>query len=49
MDQLFPLLDTVESDNEDKMDKFMNNSEMEIIDSADIKLTGTKNRCPCCW
>ena len=50
MDQLlWMLLDTVESDNEDKMDKLMNDSEMDFIDSADIKVTGTKNTCPCCW
>ena len=38
-DQTFALLDTVQSNNEDKIDELMNDFDTEFIASEEIKLT----------
>ena len=53
-DQVFTLLDTVQSDNEDEIDQLMNNFDTEFIAPAEIELTDnqcidTRSKCPCCW
>ena len=40
MDQVFTLLDAVESNNEDEIDELMNNFDTEFIAPEEIKLTG---------
>ena len=55
-DQIFALLDTVQSDNEDEIDELMNDFDTEFIALEDIKLTvnsdnasvDTRKKCPCC-
>ena len=38
MDQIFALLDAVQSDNKDEINELMNDFDMEFIDSEVIKL-----------
>ena len=38
MDQIFALLDAVQSDNKDEINELMNEFDMELIDSEVIKL-----------
>ena len=40
MDQIFMLLDTVQSDNKNENDKLMNDSDTEFIAPEEIELTG---------
>ena len=39
-DEIFTLLDTVQSDNEDEIDELMNNFDTDFIAPNEIKLTG---------
>ena len=41
MDQIFGILDTVQSDKEDEMDELMNDFDTEFITLEEIKLTQT--------
>ena len=39
MDQIFALLDTVQSEHKDEIEKLMNDLDMEFIASEEVKLT----------
>ena len=41
MDQIFGILDTVQSDKEDEMDELMNDFDTEFITLEEIELTQT--------